>query len=209
MGDGDARLRYDLGQLGGEQSGHIADVGFDLYVRLVGEAVAEFRGDVEPVRRDVKVELPIDAHLPHDYVDSQRLRLEGYQRLAKVSDESELAAVAEELADRYGPLPEQVSNLLAVAAFRIVAATAGVTEVTLQGNLVRFAGVTLSESQLVRLDRLYPKSLVKAPLRTVLIPRPKPTTFGAHPIRDAALLAWATEVVQQLFLRQPVAQPVG
>ncbi len=205
----DLEIRGAGNLLGGEQSGHIADVGFDLYVRLVGEAVAEFRGDVEPVRRDVKVELPIDAHLPHDYVESQRLRLEGYQRLAKVSDENELAAVAEELADRYGPLPEQVSNLLAVAAFRIVAATAGVTEVTLQGNLVRFAGVTLSESQLVRLDRLYPKSLVKAPLRTVLIPRPKPTTFGAQPIRDAALLAWATEVVQQLFTRQPVAQPVG
>jgi transcription-repair coupling factor (superfamily II helicase) len=164
---------------------------------------------VEPARREVKVELPIDAHLPHDYVESQRLRLEGYQRLAKVADEAELAAVAEELVDRYGPLPEPVSNLLAVAAFRIVAAAAGITEVTLQGNLVRFAGVTLSESQLVRLDRLYPKSLVKAPLRTVLIPRPQPATFGAAPIRDAALLAWATEVVQQLFVRQPVAQPVG
>ena len=69
--------------------------------------------------------------------------------------------------------------------------------------------MTLSESQLVRLDRLYPKSLVKAPLRTVLIPRPQPKTFGAAPIRDAALLSWATEVVRRLFTRQPVAQPVG
>ena len=110
----DLEIRGAGNLLGGEQSGHIADVGFDLYVRLVGEAVAEFRGDVEPARREVKVELPIDAHLPHDYVESQRLRLEGYQRLAKVADDSELTAVAEELADRYGPLPEQVSNLLAV-----------------------------------------------------------------------------------------------
>ena len=79
----DLEIRGAGNLLGGEQSGHIADVGFDLYVRLVGEAVAEFRGDAEP-EREVKIELPIEAHLPHEYVQSERLRLEMYKRLADV-----------------------------------------------------------------------------------------------------------------------------
>ena len=80
----DLEIRGAGNMLGGEQSGHIADVGFDLYIRLVGEAVAEFRGqDTEP-EPEVRIELPIDAHLPTDYVESERLRLEMYKRLAEV-----------------------------------------------------------------------------------------------------------------------------
>ena len=80
----DLEIRGAGNLLGGEQSGHIAEVGFDLYVRLVGEAVAEFRGEGTP-EREIKIELPIDAHLPHDYVPSERLRLEMYKRLADVA----------------------------------------------------------------------------------------------------------------------------
>ena len=84
----DLEIRGAGNLLGGEQSGHIADVGFDLYVRLVGEAVHEFKGDAEPELQEVRIELPVDAHLPHDYIPSERLRLEMYKRLAEVrSDE--------------------------------------------------------------------------------------------------------------------------
>ena len=86
----DLEIRGAGNLLGGEQSGHIADVGFDLYVRLVGEAVQEFRQDGSAVEQavEVKIELPIDAHLPHDYIQSERLRLEMYKRMAEVrSDE--------------------------------------------------------------------------------------------------------------------------
>src|SRR6185437_5209755 len=84
----DLEIRGAGSLLGGEQSGHIADVGFDLYVRLVGDAVNEFKGDggVE-VEQEVRVDLPIDAHLPHDYIGSERLRLEMYKRLAEVRDD--------------------------------------------------------------------------------------------------------------------------
>ena len=80
----DLEIRGAGNLLGGEQSGHIAGVGFDLYVRLVGEAVAEFRGDGEAEPSEVKIELPVDAHLPHDYVPGERLRLEAYRKIAEV-----------------------------------------------------------------------------------------------------------------------------
>ena len=78
----DLEIRGAGNLLGGEQSGHIEGVGFDLYIRLVGEAVADFRGDAEAPPAEVKIELPVDAHLPHDYVPGERLRLEAYKKLA-------------------------------------------------------------------------------------------------------------------------------
>jgi len=201
----DLEIRGAGNLLGGEQSGHIADVGFDLYVRLVGEAVAEYRGDVSDEVADVKVELPLDAHLPHDYVESQRLRLEAYQRLAAIKSPDELIAMADELTDRYGSMPEPVLTLLEVARFRLLARTAGLTDITLQGNLVRFAPVSLRDSQEMRLRRLHPKTVFKANLRTILVPRPAPATIGGEPIRDRELLAWATKLVEDVFVAAPAA----
>ncbi|MDQ1626041.1 MAG: hypothetical protein QOJ49_1539, partial [Actinomycetota bacterium] len=86
----DLEIRGAGNLLGGEQSGHIAAVGFDLYVRLVGEAVAEFKGEGVEELADMKVELPVDAHLPHDYVPSERLRLEMYKHLADVRSTDEV-----------------------------------------------------------------------------------------------------------------------
>ena len=101
----DLEIRGAGNLLGGEQSGHIADVGFDLYVRLVGEAVHEFRGDAEPELNEVRIELPVDAHLPHDYIGSERLRLEMYKRLAEVRADEDVDLLAEEMLDRYGAPP--------------------------------------------------------------------------------------------------------
>ncbi len=111
----DLEIRGAGNMLGGEQSGHIADVGFDLYIRLVGEAVAEFRGEDSEPEPEVRIELPVDAHLPEDYVESERLRLEMYKRLAEVRTPADIKAVEDELRDRYGDPPEPVRNLLAVA----------------------------------------------------------------------------------------------
>ncbi|MGB9378727.1 MAG: TRCF domain-containing protein, partial [Mycobacteriales bacterium] len=170
--------------LGGEQSGHIAGVGFDLYVRLVGEAIADFKGE-SPADQiiDVKVDLPVDANLPHDYVTGERLRLELYRKLAAVGSPDDLAAVTDEIVDRYGPMPQPVQNLVAVAAFRLHARRHGVREVSMQGGSVRFAPVELPDSKVMRLQRLYPRSLYKHTVRTVSAPRPQ--------LRDIALLDWA------------------
>ena len=193
----DLEIRGAGNLLGGEQSGHIADVGFDLYVRLVGEAVSEFRTDgvLDEQTVEVRIELPIDAHLPHDYIPSERLRLEMYKRLAEVRADVDVDVLREELLDRYGPPPEPVTRLLMVASFRARARLAGLSEVTLQGKYVRFHPVELPDSRVVRLNRLHPKSLYKAPVRTMLVPRPQPTGFGAQPPRDEELLAWARQVI--------------
>ena len=81
----DLEIRGAGNLLGGEQSGHIAGVGFDLYLRMIGEAVSTFRGDVAEGQTELRLELPVDAHIPEDYVESERLRLEAYQKLSTAS----------------------------------------------------------------------------------------------------------------------------
>ncbi|UER55095.1 transcription-repair coupling factor [Kineosporiaceae bacterium SCSIO 59966] len=196
----DLEIRGAGNLLGGEQSGHIAGVGFDLYVRLVGEAVAEFRGETEKENAEVKIELPVDAHIPHDYVAHERLRLEAYRKLASVETEDAVAEIHDELTDRYGEPPEPVLNLLEVARFRVHARQAGLTEVTVQGNHVRFAPVELRESQQLRLKRLYPGTLLKPAVRTVLVPKPATARIGGRPLRDRELLDWARDLIDAVLL---------
>jgi len=197
----DLEIRGAGNLLGGEQSGHIAGVGFDLYVRLVGEAVADFRGDGrDAAPAEIKIELPVDAHLPHDYVPGERLRLEAYKKLAAVVDESAVEEIEAELRDRYGVPPEPVLNLLEVARLRTVARTAGIGDVALQGNAVRFGPVDLRDSQQMRLQRLYPGTVVKDALHTILVPKPMTARVGGQPLRDQAVLRWATDLVRAVLL---------
>ncbi len=195
----DLEIRGAGNLLGGEQSGHIADVGFDLYVRLVGDAVQEFKGEGEPELREVRIELPVDAHLPHDYIPSERLRLEMYKRLAEVRADEDVDLLREELVDRYGEPPQPVAALLLVARFRARARQAGIGEVTIAGRNVRFAPVSLPESRVVRLQRLYPKSIVKAQLDTVLVPRPGTPGHTGRPLDGVALLEWARTVIDAVI----------
>jgi len=195
----DLEIRGSGNLLGGEQSGHIADVGFDLYVRLVGEAVNDFKGQPEAQFEEVRIELPVDAHLPHDYIPSERLRLEMYKRLAEVREDADIDAITEELKDRYGEPPLVVTSLLLVARFRARARQAGVTEVTIAGKNVRFHPVSLPESRQVRLGRMYPKSLVKAQLDTILVPRPVSSGFPAKPLEGIALLEWCKGVIDAVI----------
>ncbi|MPZ62003.1 MAG: transcription-repair coupling factor [Propionibacteriales bacterium] len=199
----DLEIRGAGNLLGGEQSGHIADVGFDLYMRLVGEAVAEFRDDGVPEVPETRIELPVNAHLPHDYIPSQRLRLEMYQRLAEVRAEEQIREVLAELDDRYGDVPPPVAALLQVARLRVAARAAGLTELTVQGRYVRFAPVDLPESAQLRLRRLYPKSVWKAGPKTLLVPRPSSGEIGGTPLRDETLLAWCHEVIDGVLAGQP------
>jgi transcription-repair coupling factor (superfamily II helicase) len=184
----DLEIRGAGNLLGGEQSGHIAGVGFDLYVRLVGEAVADFRGDAAEEFTEVKVDLPVDANLPVDYLPGERLRLEAYRSLASAATDEAVEAVRAELLDRYGQIPAAVENLLAVARFKVLCRRHGVREVSLQGNTVRFSPVELAESAQVRIQRLYDHAHYKPAVSTLSVPRPKD-------LRDVALLAWSGEVL--------------
>jgi transcription-repair coupling factor (superfamily II helicase) len=205
----DLEIRGAGNLLGGEQSGHIAGVGFDLYVRMIGEAVSELKGEGPAERPEVRIELPVDAHIPHPYVPGERLRLEAYTRIAAIDTPDDLAAVLAELTDRYGPPPEPVINLLAVARLRSKARHAGLTDITLQGNHIRFAPAELPESRQVRVQRLYPRTILKSAVRTMLVPVPKAqpagdrgagvAAIGARSLRDAELLAWCEELVEAVF----------
>ncbi len=195
----DLEIRGAGNLLGADQSGHIAEVGFDLYLRLVGEAVAEFRGSQAEPEPEMKIELPVDAHLPVEYVESERLRLEMYKRLAAVAGEADIAAVREELQDRYGPLPEPAETLLGVAGFRIAAREHGVSEVVMAGRMVRFSPADLPDSAQLRLARLYPGSQYRKASAQVLVPRPMTAAIGGQPVADSALLAWVGKVLTDIF----------
>ena len=194
----DLEIRGAGNLLGGEQSGHIAGVGFDLYVRMVGEAVAAFRGESAAPEKEIRVELPLDAHVPHDYIGSERLRLEAYAKLSAVREVSEIEQVRSELVDRYGAMPAPVEVLLDVARFRIDARAAGVDEVQAQGKMIRFAHLEVPDSAAMRMKRLYPGTVLKPATRQVLVPRPMTARFGGTELRDHALLEWAREVLRVL-----------
>jgi hypothetical protein len=99
--------------------------------------------------------------------------------------------------------PDIVENLLQVARFRAVARSAGLSEVAVQGNHVRFGPVKLADWQRVRLNRIYPKSLVKEAAATMLVPRPKTAPVGGKPLRDLELLSWARAVVDDVLVDAP------
>ena len=195
----DLEIRGAGNLLGGEQSGHIAGVGFDLYIRMVGEAVAAFRGERDEEVSEVTIELPVDAHIPHDYVAHERLRIEAYRKIAAAGTDADLDAILAELTDRYGAPPEPVTQLLDVAAFRLVARAANLTDVTAQGRYVRFAPVELPESGQLRLKRLYPGSILKPAVRTILVPFPTTSRIGGTTLRGNAVLTWASELIRAML----------
>jgi len=193
----DLEIRGAGNLLGGQQSGHIADVGFDLYVRLVGEALSEFKGEVVAEQEDVRIDLPVDAHIPSDYVPEERLRLEAYRHLAAAFTDEKVDELVSELLDRYGPMPAVVKDMIAVARFRMMAKRAGLTEVILMGNRVRLNPVELPDSRRVRLTRLYPGGLLKPAVRQMFVPFPEDLTG-----QDA--LDWTTQLVKTVILDEPV-----
>ena len=201
----DLEIRGAGNLLGGEQSGHIADVGFDLYMRMVGEAVNDYKTGIietEEISHECKIEIPVDAHLPDTYVDSERLRLDIYRRLADVKEPMEIKPIEEELIDRFGPLPEPVIALIQVAVLRASARKLGIREMIQQGKNLRISPIKLPESKQLKLQRLYPGSMYKGATNVALVALPVPewSPLGDKPkLRDTSVIAWATSVLQELL----------
>lgn len=184
----DLELRGAGNLLGGEQSGHIADVGFDMYLRMVGEAVANFRGEDTTPEPAMRIELPIEAHLSSDYITSERLRLQMYKQMAEIRTQEDIDEVRAELVDRYGEPPAPVRDLLSVAHLRNLCREHGIEEIVTQGKNIRLSPVNLPESRQMRLARLYPGSTVKHSTEVILVPKP-----------DGDPLEWATTLVEHVF----------
>ncbi|WP_353827162.1 transcription-repair coupling factor [Agromyces sp. SYSU T0242] len=201
----DLEIRGAGNLLGAEQAGHIAGVGFDLYLRMIGEAVSAFRGEVAEGQTELRLELPVDAHIPEDYVDSERLRLEAYQKLSAASGpaakDGQIDLVVEELVDRYGELPEPVEHLVAVSRLRRKAQVAGLSEVIATGSKLRIGPAKLPDSRRVRLERMFPGARLFPQNDVVLVPFPTP---GGEAPGDADLIEWVSNLVGAIF---PVEQP--
>lgn len=200
----DLEIRGAGNLLGAEQAGHIAGVGFDLYLRMIGEAVNAFRGEVAEGQTELRLELPVDAHIPEDYVDSERLRLEAYQKLSAASGpaakDGQIDLVVEELVDRYGEPPEAVEHLVAISRLRRTAQLAGLSDVIATGSKLRIAPARLPDSRRVRLERMYPGAKVFAQNDVILVPFPTP---GGEAPGDGDLIAWVSNLIGVIFPAEP------
>ena len=204
----DLEMRGAGNVLGAQQSGHIAGVGFDLYVRLVGEAVATYRAlaDGKPVDgtdqspKEIRIDLPVDAHIPESYINAERLRLEVYRKLAASTSETDIRLIVEEMEDRYGPIPQEASRLLAVARLRHLARQAGITDIGVHGNRIKIHPVELLDSQQVRLKRLFPGATYRAVAKAIQVSIPKAGTTVTDPkLRDVDLIQWVADFLSAMF----------
>ncbi len=204
----DLQIRGAGNLLGRDQSGHIAAVGYDLYVQMVSEAVSELKGEPRPQPVELSIDLPDDAHLPPDYVPAEDARLEAYRRLATVHREEEVADVAAEWQDRFGPLPEPAAALLEVARLRVECLRLGITDlavaapkaaarrVAVPGDppiaSVKISPLDLPASAEVRLRRIAPGSRIQPELHRLLVPVPVPANGVGY---AAPLVSFLRELV--------------
>ncbi|WP_448222868.1 transcription-repair coupling factor [Gordonia iterans] len=209
----DLELRGAGNVLGAEQSGHVAGVGFDLYVRLVGEAVEAYRAAADgqsisqEETKEVRIDLPVDAHIPVEYVEADRLRLEAYRKLASAASDADVDEVMTELTDRYGEPPVETRRLASIARLRLRCRERGVTEVTLAGENVRLAPLVLVDSEQVRLARLYKSANYRATTHTVMLPVPRTAGMGSPRLRDDDLIQYLVTFLTTLLPRE--AAPVA
>jgi transcription-repair coupling factor (superfamily II helicase) len=182
----DLEIRGAGNILGESQSGHIAAVGYDLYCQMVTEAVAELKGEPVETPAEVKLDIPVDAHLPADYVTKEELRLEAYRRLAAVRTEAEVADVKAEWEDRYGPIPVPAQRLLDIGLLRAECHRLGIREVMVAAGALRMNGLALRTSETIRLGRLFRAAVYKADLEQLQLPLPRgaePATFAVQSLR--------------------------
>ncbi|WP_374953185.1 transcription-repair coupling factor [Pseudoclavibacter sp. RFBJ3] len=197
----DLEIRGAGNLLGGEQSGHIAGVGFDLYLRMIGEAVNTFRGEVAEGQTELRLEIPVDARVPEDYVASERLRLEAYQKLSSASSPNakpgQIGLVLEELQDRYGEPPIEVQRLIEVSKLRRLAVKAGLGELVVFGKTLRIGPAELSDSKQMRLRRMYPGSKIVDATSSLAIPILEGR--DGNPPSDEEMLIWVRSILKAIF----------
>jgi transcription-repair coupling factor (superfamily II helicase) len=175
----DLEIRGAGNLLGHDQSGPVAAVGYDLYVQLVAEAVADAKGFHVPELTPINLDVPGEAHLPKSYVEADDARLEAYRRLAGVSSHEELEDLRGEWIDRYGALPASALGLLELAQLRLVALEYGVTSVVVMPArvgvrsrpIVRVSPVTLALSQQMRVRRTYGSSAYNEAIHEIRVER--------------------------------------
>ena len=158
----DLEIRGAGNLLGAEQSGHMVDVGYDMYMKLLNEAVLEERGIPVPQRADCSADLAVAANIPERYIPSSEQRMDIYRRIALIRTEAEADDLLDELIDRYGDPPPGVNALVQVAILRGVAGNAGITDIVQKQGELRF---TLKDFDMERVSELYARPEYKGKLR--------------------------------------------
>ena len=158
----DLEIRGAGNLLGAEQSGHMVDVGYDMYMKLLSEAVLEARGVPVPQRAECSADLAVAANIPERYVPSSEQRMDLYRRIAAIRSEEEADDLLDELIDRYGDPPPGVSALIQVALLRGEAGKAGVTDIAQKQGYLRF---TVQDFDMERVSALYARPEYKGRLR--------------------------------------------
>ncbi len=195
----DLEIRGAGSVLSADQSGHIATVGFEAYAELMREEMAELRDPATAAREraeaaEISIDLPVDAHLPPDYIADESLRLHAYRRVAGIRDGANARDVTDELKDRYGPLPEPAARLITIAALRAAARRWGITEISVTPRrTIRVQPVSLTESQQVRLSRERPQALWNDAAGALELPMPS---------GDVDLVGWTARELKAVLGRR-------
>jgi transcription-repair coupling factor (superfamily II helicase) len=192
----DLEIRGAGNLLGDEQSGHVAAVGFELYVGMIDEAVRLLAGDSadegeEPVRMD----LPVDAYVPGDYVPYEAAKIEIHRRVAGAREIAQLIMLREELADRFGPVPEPLDNLIRLQDARIKLGRAGARSVDFAGGRMSVTPIELDSTGAKALRERVPEALYESGRETVRVRLPDEPSerFRAVVTAAEAILEVATE----------------
>jgi len=190
----DLEIRGAGNLLGEAQSGHIAAVGYDLYCQLVTEAVAEMKGEEPKIPIELKIDVPITAFLPNDYVAKEELRLDAYRRLVAVKTHADVQDIRAEWQDRFGELPPPAESLLMVGALRAECHRIGLREIIVSDNRAKLSPITLKASESMRLVRLSPSATYREQSNdlNIAIPRgQEPATY---------LVGFMQELVEEVAL---------
>jgi transcription-repair coupling factor (superfamily II helicase) len=192
----DLEIRGAGNLLGDEQSGHVAALGFELYVSMLDQAVAELGGmaadETEPVRMDV----PVDAYVPGDYVPYEAAKIEVHRRIAGAKEIADLIVLREELEDRFGPVPGPLENLIRLQDARIKLGRAGARNVSFSAGRMRVAPVELGEAGRRALKAELPDAVYESGRTTIAVPVPQEPEqrFPAVVAAAEGILRAATEL---------------
>jgi transcription-repair coupling factor (superfamily II helicase) len=146
----DLEIRGAGNLLGDEQSGHVAAVGFEMYAQMLEEAVRELACEQEVLATPVRVDLPVTAYVPPEYIAYEATKIDAHRRIARARTVGELGDVRAELADRFGPPPEPVENLITLQAIRVKAAELGASAVAFRGSRLQVDGIDLDDESAAR-----------------------------------------------------------
>jgi transcription-repair coupling factor (superfamily II helicase) len=198
----DLEIRGAGNLLGDEQSGHVAAVGFELYCQMLEDAAEELRAGAEELpeepREPVRIEVDVDAYIPAGYIPFEAAKIDVHRRVAAAREPGELRALREELEDRFGPMPESVSNLLELQRIRITLGDAGARAVEFRAGRLRVSPVELDSERVGVLNDRVPEAIYQWRERTIAVPVPDDP--GA---RLGALIALTDGVSAALTARTP------